>query len=356
MNFKLPEYTLNEKFILNEADGDTIATLSTGELGNLLLNDSDLSSKNWQAYFDYYWKDYKDVFERIGPIFYREVIKYGFDENHNPFIKYLKTILKSSKISNENITYIRYGAIHNAVLDDKLALRDLIVDPAEGFFGVNNIIFTNGYYTAAEKQCPGYLELQHKMEETLKKWEGKPLHVKDKGYYVSKENILSAFCIDYSKEIILKSYISAHKTEDGLPIVNVTAGKFLPIQQARTSFYLLCNQKPEENDSKDNKRIYEATPFIEKLKTCSKDWKWIFAFVITTEAKKDKAIRDTTEYKNNEADLKNALNTYGETINIDLFINLKVKIDEVMDKFNITNKAKMITDLLKYFEANKGER
>ena len=89
-----------------------------------------------------------------------ECEEYGYTENTNPFISYLK-ILFSKEIEP---SYIGYGAIHNAVVNSRVSAKDL---RGNGELREKNIIFSNDLLDQTVADINKYLKIQTVLLQSL---------------------------------------------------------------------------------------------------------------------------------------------------------------------------------------------
>ena len=119
-------------------------------------NDAVNKDAVWEEYLETVWfKDAsEDTINRIKSIsnaLKQECISYGFD-NTNPFITFInETYLKTT------MPKYCYEAIHNAVVEEKVKVKDLT---GEGELGKYNIIFCQDLYTKEDKSVSAYLKRQ----------------------------------------------------------------------------------------------------------------------------------------------------------------------------------------------------
>lgn len=85
-----------------------------------------------------------------------EVKEYGYTEQKNPFIKYLKTVFAKHIFPRA----VQYASIHNALLDGKLTTKDL---RAVGQVGLDNIIFSPDLFTKSATDFNRYLTAQKQL-------------------------------------------------------------------------------------------------------------------------------------------------------------------------------------------------
>lgn len=147
MKFSLPEYTLEEKYILNEADGDLdSSTFTTAkQFKDYWKNHrGDVDDDFWDNYFSVIFDGDEDLIAELREIeatFIKEVFALGFEEQYNPFITYIKkiwNILGKTQLPTQEI----YNTIHNAAANQKLDRLDLI---GKGPLELNNIIFKTNF-------------------------------------------------------------------------------------------------------------------------------------------------------------------------------------------------------------------
>ena len=110
----------------------------------------------WEEYLETVWfidrpNNEIDRIKAISKAFRQECITYGFD-NTNQFITFIKeTYLKTT------MTDKCYNAIHNAIVDQKIAVKDIIGD---GVLGKYNIIFCADLYNQDPANITKYLKRQ----------------------------------------------------------------------------------------------------------------------------------------------------------------------------------------------------
>ena len=113
----------------------------------------------WNLYYKNVWGSDAQKVAYLGEAFRQELTSWGFTENHNPFITFVKKYLIDKKY---NITGEHYEKLHNAVVYGKVP-RNLLKCTTEKH---RNIIFNRAAYAGSANDFEEYLDAQYTIAGT----------------------------------------------------------------------------------------------------------------------------------------------------------------------------------------------
>lgn len=115
--------------------------------------------QTWLNYYENEWAGYEvETLQKIGSPLQKELMSLGFHETKNPFISFLRTVLKDEKIKTAfEKKPATYACVHNAFIDNIVSEEDL---RGIGLLGPSNIIFNPNLYTKQLADIQKYLQLQ----------------------------------------------------------------------------------------------------------------------------------------------------------------------------------------------------
>lgn len=179
-------------------------------------NDKTVSEVLKDFYDEYYRVEYAsilpgkeqviiDKLKSLDKILTIEFNKLGYNSDTNPFVAFLKIVIKEKPDIFEKLTYNTYGAIHNAFIEKKITGNMLGNDPAK--IGKENILFCSDLYKYKGLDIIEYLSLQN---QALNKAEGKD-YAEDKSF-LSKMFIQQRFDDDKSYAENIKELFKVSNT------------------------------------------------------------------------------------------------------------------------------------------------
>jgi len=105
----------------------------------------------WNLYFKTAWGSNAQKVAYLGEAFRQELTTWGFKEEHNPFINFVKTYVVKD---GYNITGDKYEKLHNAVVYNQITREEL---QNKGNKFLNLIIFNRSLYNHSAKDIEEYL-------------------------------------------------------------------------------------------------------------------------------------------------------------------------------------------------------
>ena len=120
----------------------------------------------WSSYIKRAWGQNADKINSISKALKIECTNYGFRDELNPFLSYIKEYYLNSEY---NMLPQVYFAIHDAVASNYLSMDDL--DNNKGTYGDRNIIFCKNLARLNGKDVLDYLRLQKDIETTVEKFD-----------------------------------------------------------------------------------------------------------------------------------------------------------------------------------------
>lgn len=166
----MKKYILNEsnkKYILKEA----VETKNWTELLKQAAVDPDQSKFDelFDRYLEEYWgkENGAIIVQKLGQAFTQEVTNFGYTEEENPFIKFLRSN-NCERLHWFNDSNSRYIYLHNAAANGYINEEDL---KSGGNFGNEHLIFIREAYSLPEKIFRLFLEIINKFKRQERKFE-----------------------------------------------------------------------------------------------------------------------------------------------------------------------------------------